>query len=259
MNDLLQRYGKWALVTGASSGIGEEFCRFLALQKFNLVIIARRGNRLQILKDDLERQYSIIVKPVVTDLSTDYFMADIIKITDSLNVSLLINNAGFALVGEFLDNSLHDELGMFYVNCRAPIVLAHHFGTKMAQSGRGGIINISSVTAFLTMPKRTNYSAAKAHNLLFSQGLWYELKNKGVDVLAVCPGATQTEFAQISGIRNSGMLPQKVVISALNKLGKKPMLIVGANNKLVVFLTRFIPYATLIKIGAIIINKLSIR
>lgn len=256
MKNPLDRYRDWALITGATSGIGEEFCHQLAHNNFNLVLLARREERLINLKNLLEKKYKIKAVTITADLSLNNFMYRVINQTELLEISLLINNAGFAITGGFLENNLDDELAMFNVNCRAPLMLSHYFGNKMVQLGRGGIINVSSITAFLAMPNRTNYSAAKAHNLLFSQGLYYELKDKGIDVLTLCPGSTRTEFAEISGIRRSGMSPTKVVNAALQNIGKKPIIIVGLHNKIVVFITRFLPYSLLITIGAKIIKTL---
>ena len=221
MKNFYDKYGSWAVVTGASSGIGEEFCRQLAAQKFNLVLIARRTERLQRLASILAATYSIQTKIVSVDLASDNFLRHIIAETASLDVGLLVNNAGFALTGRFLDHKLEDELALLYVNCRAPLMLAHHFGKKMAQQRRGGIINVSSVAAFMPLPFWTHYSASKVYSLYFSEGLWFELKKNGVDVLALCPGSTRTEFATVSGTSMQGMQVDPVVRCALENLGKK--------------------------------------
>ena len=221
MESFYQKYGPWALITGASSGIGEEFARQLAALKFNIVIVARRKERLEILSNELINKHHVEVKIIAVDISTDNFLEQIKLATNALDIGLLINNAGFALTGNFLDNAIEKELSLLNVNCRAPLILAHYFGNKMIRKGKGGIINVASAAAFLPMPFWTNYSASKAYLLHLSEGLWFELKEKNVDVLALCPGATKTEFSKVAGTKNTGMEASEVVKIALQKLGKK--------------------------------------
>ena len=246
----LTEYGPWALVTGASSGLGEEFCRQLAIQKINLVMVARRKDRLEKISRELEDRYSIETKVIAADISKADFLQQITNITDSMDIGLLINNAGFALTGNFLDHSLEEELSLLYVNCRAPLMLAHTFGKKMVQRGGGGIINVSSVSGFMPLPFWTHYAATKAYSLNLSEGLWFELKGKEVDVLALCPGGTNTEFSQVAGTKHGGMKPSSVVALALRDLGRKPTTIVGIGNRMIVLLGKIMPRPWMIKMGA---------
>ncbi len=254
MNNFVNKYGPWAIVTGASSGIGEEFARQLASLKLNLVLIARRKEKLELLSTELMNKYGIQIKIIPTDISHPDFLKQIKAVTDLLDVGLLINNAGFALTGNFLDHTIEDELSLLYVNCRAPLILSHHFGNKMVQRGKGGIINVSSVAAFLPMPFWTTYSASKVYDLHFSEGLWFELKGKGVDVLALCPGATRTEFSKVAGTKGGGMEPVQVVQIGLQNLGKKPTVIAGISNRIITFLMKFFSRKSLIRIGAKVIK-----
>mgnify|MGYP001596032433 FL=1 len=253
------KYGPWAIVTGASSGIGEEFCWQLAGLKLNLILVARRKEKLESLAKELMSKHGIETRVVPADLLRPDFLKQIRAVTDPLDIGLLVNNAGFALTGNFLDHKIEDELSLLYVNCRAPLMLAHVFGNKMVRRGKGGIINISSASAFLPMPFWTNYSASKVYNLYFSEGLWFELKGKGVDVLALCPGGTRTEFSKVAGTKSGGMEPAQVVELGLKKLGKQPVAIAGISNQIISFMNRFFSRQLLTKIGARVVRGFMIH
>jgi len=238
----LEQYGPWALVTGASSGIGAEFACQLASRGFHLVIAARRRERLDALSERLERAHAIEVKIAVADLAAPDFMERILTVTDGIEVGLLVNNAGFGVAGKFLDHSLERELELLQVNCRAPLVLSHVFGKQMADRGRGGIVLVSSVVGFLGMPFMSHYAASKGYELLFGEALGFELKRVGVDVLVVCPGGTETEFQEVAGVRPmSTMSVTPVVAQALRALGKKHTVITGMRNRVFVGSARFAP------------------
>ena len=194
MTNFVGRFGPWALVTGASSGIGEAFARRLAEFGMNLVLVARREDGLRKLADELQKRHSVSTRAVPVDLSRDDFLPIIEHATDELQIGLLVNNAGIATTGKFLDNDLRSELALLHVNNRAPLILAHHFGRSMRKKGRGGMIFLSSSVAFAGVPTWSNYAASKAHDLLFAEGLAKELRQDGISVLALCPGATQTDF-----------------------------------------------------------------
>ena len=235
------RFGPWALVTGASSGIGEAFARRLAEHGLNLVLVARREDRLQKLAQDLQSRHSVSARVVPIDLSNEDLLPILQQATDDLEIGLVVNNAGIASIGKFLDNEVGSELAMLHINNRAPLVLTHHFGRRMRQRGRGGIIFISSIVAFAAVPLWTNYAASKAHDLLLAEGLAKELRPEGISVLAVCPGATLTELWP-AGIKPLlAMKPSAVVDIALNKLGRKTTVVVGLMNAMIVFSTRLLP------------------
>jgi uncharacterized protein len=154
----------------------------------------------------------------------------------------LVNNAGFGLAGHFLEHELEEELGLLNVNCRAPLILTHVFGRQMAQRKKGGIIFVSSVSAYIATPFEASYAASKVYELFLAESLEYELKKSGVDMLALCPGSTQTEFHEIAGSRAvAPMLVQPVVELAIKKLGKKPIAIPGWHNRALVYLLKFTP------------------
>ena len=160
----------------------------------NLVLIARREDRLRKLAEDLQSEHSVSTRVVPVDLSQDDFLPVIEQATNDLQIGLLVNNAGFANTGKFLDNDLGSELALLHVNSRAPLILAHHFGRAMQECGRGGMIFVSSTVAFAGVPSWSTYAASKAQELVFAEGLAEELRQDGISVLAVCPGPTQTEF-----------------------------------------------------------------
>ncbi len=237
-----ERYGPWALVTGASSGIGEEFARQLARTGLNLILIARRKQRIDDLARQLELANKIQVKPIAMDLSRPDFLAPLLSAIGSVEVGLLVNNAGFGLAGQFLDHELERELALLDVNCRAPLILTHAFGRQMAQRRRGGIIFVSSISGFIGTPFEAHYAASKAYELFLTESLRYELKQHGVDVLALCPGATKSEFQLVAGSRPVAAMPVAPVVDlAIKTLGRKPVAIPGWHNRLLVGLLKFTP------------------
>jgi len=204
----------------------------------------------------LKSGYGIEVKTIKKNLEEPDFLEDILQETASLEIGLLVNNAGYALTGDLLDHDLEQEVGLLHVNCRAPLILAHAYGRSMVNRGRGGIIFLSSIAAFLPMPFWTHYSASKVYDLHLANGLYLELKDKGVDVLALCPGNTKTGFADVAGIKSKGMMPEPVVRQALKKLGKKPLVVPGIGNRLITFSTRMMSQLGNIKIGAKVVQDL---
>lgn len=235
-------YGPWALITGASAGLGTEFARQLASQGLNLVLVARRGNRLQALAQDLQQTYGIDTRVVPLDLAQASFLPQLTQATEGLDIGLLINNAGSAVHNHFLANDLNTELQISNLNTRAPLILAHHFGQHLQQRRRGGIIFLSSVVGLVGSPHWSNYAATKGHNLLLAEGLSAELKPSGVDVLAVTPGFMSTDLMPLSAFGKLLAVKPKVVARvALNKLGKQPVVTPGFRHQLFAWSTRFLP------------------
>ena len=243
MTTYQQKYGPWALVTGASSGIGAEFCRQLAAKGLNLIMVARRKERLDQLAEELTARHSVQARTIKADLSTPDFLAEIKPVTDNLEVGLLVNNAGFGIAGNFLDNPLERELELLYVNCRAPMIVTHDFGKRMAERKKGGIIVVSSLISFISSPVWLGYAASKAHNLFFGEALWGELREHGVDVEVLCPGFTKTEFHKVAGVKTrfAAMEVEPVVAKSLRKLGKKTTVITGLQNRLSYAFVRLMP------------------
>jgi len=242
MTSFQEKYGPWALITGASSGIGAEFAKQLAERSLNLVLIARRKERLEHLAGYLEKKYNVQVETIIADLSRPDFMSLVYPVIQTREIGLLVNNAGFGIGGNFLEHDLQRELALLDVNCRAPLILAHEIGRQMTGRRRGGIIFVSSVSAYMATPFEASYAASKVYDLFLGESLWYELKQQGVDVLSLCPGSTMTEFHEVAGTREvAAMAVEPVVALALKKLGKKPSVIAGWHNRLLVSLTKMIP------------------
>lgn len=242
MNEFQKKYGPWALVTGASTGLGAEFAKQLADKGINLVLVARSENRLGALAKQLEQSTSIKTLVVSSDLSGDDFLEKIKDATKGLEINLLINNAGSALSDDYLSNDLESELKVLYLKIRAPMMLTHHFGKLMKTRGRGGIIFLASVVGLVGIPGWSNYAATKGHNMLFAEGLAEELKQDGVDVLALSPAFIRTEFMELSSFgKFLSLEADKVVRVALKSLGKKRAVTPGLIHKLIAFSTRLQP------------------
>jgi len=250
MTQFQEKYGPWALVTGASSGMGAAFAWQLAARGLNLVLVARRLPQLQQLAAQITREHGREVRAVECDLSTANMLETLRPHLDALDIGLLVNNAGFANTGAVVDNNLDSELQLLYVNCRAYLMLAHTLGRSMSARGKGGMIFVSSTTAFAPAASWANYSASKAYELALGEAMHSELRPKGIDVLVVCPGPSPTAFYDVSNqnlaraSRTTQFLivePPDVVAAALKNLGKKRSVVVGWGNRLVVQLGRVLP------------------
>ncbi|MGE3806431.1 MAG: SDR family NAD(P)-dependent oxidoreductase [Gemmataceae bacterium] len=242
MTDFAARYGPWALVTGASSGIGAAFARQLAARGLNVLLVARREDRLRELADELEKQ-NVETRVLALDLAREDVLQPVREALSGLEVGLLINNAGFATSGHFLENELADELQMLHVNCRAVLLLTHELGRQMAVRGKGGIVMVSSIVAYAGVPAWSHYSATKAYELTLGDGLARELAPRGVDVLSLCPGSTATEFWDVTKGHPGPltMTAEAVARRALDRLGRRSVVVPGMNNKLAVWSTRLLP------------------
>ena len=244
--DFQSRYGPWALVTGASSGIGKEFAVQLAERGMNLVLVARRKPLLEAIAQSLRETKGIQAKTVDADLSLPAATERIADATKGLEIGLLVSNAGVELHGPFLDQDPVLGTGLVQLHAVTPMRLAHYYGGLMRQRGRGGIIFVSSTTGCGGTPYLATYSATKAYLLIFGESLHYELRKHNIDVTVVVPGITRTamtENAARSGVDFSRIpLPwmevAPVVTAGLDALGKDSFVIPGAINKLVVLVAR---------------------
>ncbi len=192
-----------ALVTGASAGIGEAFARHLARQRYDLVLLARRRDRLETLASELSTGWSIAAEVLEADLGKDAGAAlaeERLRVGD---IGLLVNNAGFGTRGEFAGLPLGRELEEIDVNVRAVVRLSHAALQSMVPRRRGAIINVASTAAFQAMPRNATYAASKAFVLHFSEALHEEVRQHGVTVTCLCPGPVHTEFQQVAGVEGS--------------------------------------------------------
>ena len=234
-----------ALVTGATAGIGLEFARQLATRGDDLVLVARDTARLEGVAADLRREHDIEVETMTADLVRADQLATVeARLLDAGRpVDLLVNNAGFGLKKRFLDNPVDDEEAMLDVLVVAVLRLSHAALRSMTERGHGGIINVSSVAAFLP---RGSYAAAKAWVNSFSEWAHHEYKPRGVTVMALCPGFTKTEFHQRMDVRRgTGFMwlePEFLVRRALEDFDKgRAYSIPGAQYRTITALTRLIP------------------
>lgn len=236
MARLLDRYPGVALVSGASAGIGEAFARRLAQEGFELVLVARREAALQKLAQDLGTKHSVKVHVVAQDLGEPDGPAQVKARIDALGlkVSLLINNAGYGSWGPLHTLDLDSEARMIDLNCRGTMLMAAHFSRDMITRKNGAIVITASTAALQPCPFFANYAATKAYDLSLAGGLWAELKPHGIDVTAICPGYTRTEFQQVAGIdkefAGAWRLPEQVVETCLRGLGRGPAAVDGWMN-----------------------------
>lgn len=240
--DLFAKYGPWAVITGASAGLGEHFARQLAPLGFSLVLVARRTDRLEALAAELEGAHGTRCRALALDLGADGADAQLDEATADLDVGLFVNNAGVGYYGAFVDQDRDRLAGLIRLNCHAVAMLAHRFANRLVKRGRGAMIIVASTAAYQATPHMALYGATKGFDLLLSEGIACELRGTGVDVMALCPGATATEFQQAAdGVPHPGADAAAVVREALRALGRKPAVIAGWMNKVQVVSERLVP------------------
>lgn len=239
---LLHKYGPWAIVTGASSGIGLELSTLLASSGLNLVLHGRDQGRLQKLSKKLEEVYQIETLTIACDLFEKDGTRQIIEMADGLPIGLLILSAGFGTSGSFIESSLSTELNMLEVNCRSLLQLTHHYSNQFALQKSGGIILLSSMVAFQGTPFSAHYAATKAYVQTLAEGLCLELKGQGVDVLAAAPGPVITQFGSRADLKmGMAMNVNQVAVPILKALGRKMTVLPGSLTKLLVYSLRLLP------------------
>jgi len=251
LKSLRERYGPWALIAGASAGLGEAFARALAQAGLNLILLARRREPLEQLALELATAHGVEVIVEVGDLARADLGVVVKALTLQHEVGLLVYNAAHSVLGPFVDRPLEDQLKVIDVNCRGPLILAHMLGRAMAGRGRGGIVLMTSIAGSQGGPLLASYAASKAFNLVLAEGLWAELGARGVDVVACRAGATRTPGYAASNPKASVpmMEPAPVVAKALGALGRGPSVVPGAINKAAAFaFERLFPKRTSIRI-----------
>ena len=256
-----RKYGPWALITGASRGLGAEFAGQCAERGLNTVLVATNADLLQRRADSLKRDYGVEVRTIAVDLNREDLLQAITPITDSLEIGLLINNAGVSKVSPFLNLTEDELVKQLQVNSRASLILTRHFAGKMAKRGRGGIIFLSSASALFGTGYCANYAGTKAYNLVLAESLWYELRPLGVDVLGFMAGPTKTPGWDADSPKAARFVTvvgsKPTVTEALNALGKRPSLIAGKSNRLGYFLMgKMLSRAQTIRIVSGSVNKM---
>jgi len=236
---LLDSYAnRWALVTGASTGIGAEFAERLAARGMHLVLTARREELLNQLAEELHTKHGTRCEVITCDLSDQ---TEVHRLVDEINkrditVELLVNNAGFAVVGEIEEADRDTVMQMIHLNIGALTELTYLLLPGMLERQHGAIINVASVAAFQPVAYMGAYAASKSYVLHFSESLWAEVRDRGVSVLALCPGVTRTSFFETAGVpgwlkKQRSQTPEQVVKAALHALEKrKPYVVSGWRN-----------------------------
>ena len=215
-------YGDWAVVTGASDGIGREFARELAARGLNLLLVARRAEVLAALASELQSAHGVQCRPLAADLSTPSGNKSVFEASAGLDIGLLVAAAGYGTSGPFIATSVAAEEDMLSVNCAAVLAQCLHFAPRFAARGRGGLVLMSSLLAFQGTPRSANYAATKAYIQTLAEGLHAELQPLGVSVVASAPGPISTGFGARANMRMPQAAgPRVVAVQTLDALGRR--------------------------------------
>jgi short-subunit dehydrogenase len=259
--DFRSKYGPWAVVAGASEGLGAAFAEALAARGLNLLLLARRNDLLDTVAAKA-REMGVEARAEMLDVGRADFAEELARLTADLEVGCGVYNAAAAPIGEFLDRSLEELLRVVDVNVRGPLAFARTLAPPMAARGRGGIVLMSSLAGFQGAPNIATYAASKAFNMVLAEGLWSELTPKGIDVLVSCAGAIRTP-GYASAAANTKEAPGTldavtVANRSLDALGEGPSVIPGGTNRFARFvLGRLLPRRAAIGIMAKSTRELS--
>jgi short-subunit dehydrogenase len=248
------RYGPWALVTGASSGIGEAFARALAARGLDLLVTARRAGRLEALAAELRAAHGVRVEVLALDLADPGFSEPLAAACAGRDLGLVVSNAGFGVKGEHHTLPAAELRAMLTVNTLAPTLIAHALAPGLVARGQGGLVFTGSIESFLGFPFSSAYAATKAYVTVLGEGLWGELERHGVDVLVLAPGATDTDAPTRQGIDKAKipgkmMAPAQVAEEALARLGRGPVHVAGWQNRWLVRLLTALPRRTALRLA----------
>lgn len=238
-----KKYGPWALVAGASEGLGAAFAKGLAARGLNLVLLARRAELLEEVAGSLRTAHGVEVRTQACDLARPDLGPVLAALAAELELGLAVYNAAYAPIGEVLERSEEELLRVVDVNVRGPLVFARALAPSMVARGRGGLVLMSSMAGFQGAPRIATYAASKAFTTVLGESLWSELSPKGVDVVVSCAGAIRTpNYQQSSKGEAPGTLDASAVAEqSLRALGHGPTVVPGATNQLArFFLGRFL-------------------
>jgi uncharacterized protein len=252
-----------ALITGASSGIGADFARQLAARKIDLILTARRRDRLEALAAELTALHNVKISVIENDLNVpdgaDRLCDELTQ--RQLAPTVLINNAGFGYYSPFVEQPREDMEALLQVNVRALTILCRRLGEEMAKRKHGYILNVSSFAALAPIPRYSVYSGAKAYVVAFTQGIRHELSRRGVKVSVICPGFTRTEFHDVSRhektalMRATELTPEQVARAGLTGLERGKLLIVpGWWYKLNALAARVLPRSLMSALSARVVK-----
>ncbi len=240
--DLVKKYGKLALVAGASEGLGAAFASYLAAQGMDLVLIARRKEPLEKFADHLRNQSKVNVSCIYCDLSDPHVTQNLEVPLHDKEINLVVYNAALSHIGAFEERSVEDNTRIAQANMITPMSMFHTFGEDMIKKGKGALIIMASLAGFQGSGFLSVYAATKAFDRVLAESIWYEWKNKGVDVIACCAGSTSTpNFIKTNPEKKSFFAPgvqtpEAVVKECFQKLGKVPSFVSGTGNKFAAFI-----------------------
>ena len=241
-----EKYGGAALVAGASEGMGAAYARALAARGLDLVLVARRKELLEDTARQIAKQFNVEVRSVTCDLAAGDATRQIINAIGDTPIGFLVYNAALSYIGPWLAAAPATHTDIATVNMMTPLTLLHYFGGKMAERKKGGIVIMSSIAGFQGSGYLSTYAATKAFNRVLAEGLWYEWKPKGIDVIACCAGATETpnyrntQPGKASWLEPKPQRPEQVVEACLDTIGSSPSFISGRTNRCVSFLMQHI-------------------
>ncbi len=228
-----ERYGSWALVTGASSGIGRALAHGLAARGLGVVLVSDQPAELEAVAAELRARHGVAARTCAVDLARPDVLDVLRESTRDIEISVLVNNASFGVIGPFLARPLADYDTLLAVNARAYIALTHAYLPALVSANRGALIFVTSLNALAPIGGSAVYTASKALEVSFAGALWYELRETDVDVLIVLPGPTRTGFQKKAGTMLApwAMEPEEVAEGALEALGKELTFIPGEKNR----------------------------
>lgn len=250
---------EWAVITGASAGLGVAYAERLASEGSNLILAARREDRLNELAEDLRQRHGVEVQVRPVDLASEVGRAAFVDEIRQTPVHTMINNAGVGTVGNFAELDAERVAKEVSLNVGALTELSHAVAAPMVARGRGAIINVASTAAFQPMPEMAVYAATKGYVLQLTVALWEELRLTGVRALAICPGPTSTDFFGNAGDDNvlkSRRTPEQVIDTTFKALAAhEPFVIDGARSKVMAFANRFAPRGLSARVARLVIHN----
>ena len=249
----------WALVTGASSGIGRDMSRYLSELGYNLILVSRNKEELDILKQELENKSSIQIQVIPEDLSNKQNCFDLYEKTKNIDIDLLINNAGFGVFGKFIETDLEKEINLINTNIMAVHILTKLYLKDMIKNNKGHILNVASIAGMEPGPLMSAYYASKAYVIRMSRAISKELKKEksNVKISILCPGPTNTNFNNVANVvfKAPTMSSEEVAKYGIDKTLKGKLIIVpGITNKCVRFFSKALP-DVILEEGAYYIQK----
>jgi hypothetical protein len=231
-----ESYGPWAVVTGASSGIGEAFAKELAGRGLNILLVARTKSKLDETAGQLQAKYGVQTGVIVADLGEKAGVEAVLERIKKHDIGFYVGAAGFGTSGPFVDLSVSEEMEMIQVNCSAAVEITHSVANQMRSRGRGGIVLFASLVGWQGVPLSATYSATKAFIQSFAEAIRVELKPSKIDVLSVAPGPVLSGFDTRANMKiERGVTPEQVASESLRALGKKTTVVPGSLSKILTY------------------------